>query len=117
MLKTLKNDLNGKNIWMKERLPPLDMFIKKLAENKNLITVTNNCQVSVLCNGTNGNNKYVNVNDAIDLEKLQNPVMANRDRTGANANASTNKRMHREILTDEERVLRLYASLSPEQKK
>ena len=25
--------------------------------------------------------------------------------------------MHREILTDEERVLRLYASLSPEQKK
>ena len=108
MLKTLKNDLNGKNIWMKERLPPLDMFIKKLAENKNLITVTNNCQVSVLCKGTNGNNKYVKV-----------PVMANRDRTGANAIAlkNTHKRMHREILTDEERVLRLYASLSPEQKK
>ena len=119
MLKTLKNDLNGKNIWMKERLPPLHMFTKKLAENKNLITVTNNCQVSVLCKGTNGNNKYVKVNDAIDLEKLQNPVMANRDRTGANAIAlkNTQKRMHREIFTDEERVLRLYASLSPEQKK
>ena len=81
---------------MKERLPPLDMFIKKLAENKNLITVTNNCQVSVLCKGTNGNNKYAKVNDAIDLEKLQNPVMANRDRTGANAIAlkNTHKRMH-----------------------
>ena len=59
------------------------------------------------------------VNDAIDLENLQNTVMANMDRTGANAIAlkNTHKRMHREILIDEERVLRLYASLSPEQNK
>ena len=45
MLKSMENEINNKNIWMKERLPPLDAFVKKLAENKNLIAVSNNCRV------------------------------------------------------------------------
>ena len=34
MLKSMKNEINNKNIWMKERLSPLDAFVKRLAEKK-----------------------------------------------------------------------------------
>ena len=75
MLKSMKNKINIKNIWMKERLPPLDAFVKKLAENKNLIAVSKNCVVSVMCKNNSVNNVYVKVDNASDVDILRNPVV------------------------------------------
>ena len=75
MLKNIKNHLNSKNIWMKETLPPLDAFVERLARSKNMIAVTNNCKVSVLCKGNRGDNVFVRVNNAGDIDKLRNPII------------------------------------------
>ena len=44
-----KNEINQKNIYVRERLPAMNAYIKKIAEGKGRITSTNNCTVSVLC--------------------------------------------------------------------
>ena len=43
------NPLNGKNIWLKERLPSVEALLKQYTDEMNLITATKNCNVSVLC--------------------------------------------------------------------
>ena len=53
-LKGQKNEINQKNIYVRERLPAMDAYIKKLAEGKGLITSTNNYTVSVLCDQGDG---------------------------------------------------------------
>ena len=42
-LKGRKKEINQKNIYVRERLPAMDAYIKKLAEGKGLITSTNGC--------------------------------------------------------------------------
>ena len=91
---------------MIERLPPLDAFVKKLAENKNLIAVSNNCRVSVMSKNNSGNNVYVKVNNASDVVNLRNPVVRNPF-----------KWPHNSMMTDDDKVMRLYASMSPDQKR
>ena len=49
MLKHLFHPLYNRKIRMKETLPQLDAFFQKLACIKELIAVTNNCKVSVMC--------------------------------------------------------------------
>ena len=55
--KDKKNEISQKNIHVRERLPAMDAYIKKLAEGKGLITSTNNCIVSVLCDQGDGRKK------------------------------------------------------------
>ena len=57
-----KNPINNKQIYLNERLPAIENMIKKYAEEKNYITSTNKCVVSVLCldpNDPNGVNKIM----------------------------------------------------------
>ena len=60
---------------MKETLPPLDAFVERLARSNNMIAVTNNCKVSVLCKSNRGDNVFVRVNNAGDIDKLRNPII------------------------------------------
>ena len=60
---------------MKETLPPLDAFVERLARSNNMIAVTNNCKVSVLCKSNSGDNVFVRVNNAGDIDKLRNPII------------------------------------------
>ena len=71
MLKPMKNEINCKDIWMQEKIPPLDAFVRKLAENKNLIAFSNNCRIPVMCKNNSGNNVYVKVNKASDVDNLR----------------------------------------------
>ena len=105
-----------KNIYVRERLPAMDAYIKKLAEGKGLITSTNNCTVSVLCDQGDGRKKLVKVNDVTELENLKNPIVREQNRRPDQITGFRKpKRPLR--LTDDERADRLFASFSPEQKK
>ena len=119
MLKSLKNEINNKNICMKERLPPLDAFVKKLAENKDLIAVRNNCRVPVMCKNNSGNNVYVKVNNASGVDNLRHPVVRNvgRSKTFPNNTRNPFKRPHNLMMTDDDKNMRLYASKLSDQKR
>ena len=80
-LKGQKNEINQKNFHVRERLPAMDAYIKKLAEAKGLITSTNNCTVSVLCDKEDGSKKLVKVNDVTELE---NPIVREHNRRRSN---------------------------------
>ena len=92
----------------------MDAYIKKLAEGKGLITSTNNCTVSVMCDQEDGRKKLVKVNDVTELENLKNPIVRVR-RPDQITGFRKPKRPLR--LTDDERADRLFAFFSPEQKK
>ena len=64
-----------KRIFMYERLPAMEAYIKKLAEGKGLITSTNDCTVSVLCDQGDGRKKLVKVNDVTELKNVKNPIV------------------------------------------
>ena len=115
-LKGQKNEINQKNIYVRERLPAMDAYIKKFAEGKGLITSTNNCTVSVLCDQGDGRKKLVKVNDVTELENVKNPIVREQNRRPDQITGFRKpKRPLR--LTDDERADRLFASFSPEQKK
>ena len=115
-LKGQKNEINQKNIYVRERLPAMDAYIKKLAEGKGLITSTNNCTVSILCDQGDGRKKLVKVNDVTELENVKNPIMREQNRRPDQITGF--RKPKRPLwLTDDERADRLFASFSPEQKK
>ena len=68
-----KNPINGKTIWVKERLPPLDAYVKRLAESRGFVTTTHNCAVSVVCDTSSGRQRFIQVNNEKDLNALKNP--------------------------------------------
>ena len=71
---------------MKEILPPLDAFVEKLARSKKIIAVTNNCKISVTCKNNKGENVFVRVTNALDVNNLKNPVIRDVPNfSGANA--------------------------------
>ena len=47
MLENFRNSLNGKHVYMKERLPQHDLAIQKQANELDLITTTYNCTVKL----------------------------------------------------------------------
>ena len=86
MLKRMFNPINNRKIWMKETLPPPDAFVEKLARSKKLIAVTNICKVLVMCKNNKGENVFVRVNNALDVNNLKNPVIRDVPNfSGANA--------------------------------
>ena len=58
----------------------MDAYIKKLAEGKGLITSTNNCTVSVLCDQGDRRKKLVKVNDATEFENVKYPIVREENR-------------------------------------
>ena len=66
-----------------------------------------------------GNNVYVKVNNASDVVNLRNPVVRNVDKSKTFQNNSRNpfKRPHNSMTTDDDKVMRLYASMLPDQKR
>ena len=117
LLKEKKNPLNGKNIYINERLPPIESMLKSWADHRNYVTTTRNCTVSVLCDDGKGAKKFVSVSCEKDIESLENPVKRN---TAADIPRRSNnpfKRNFIDIQDNGEKLAKAYASLSPEQKK
>ena len=71
MLKGQKNPVNGKSIFIYERLPKHDLEIKQLADSKDMIVSTHNCQVAVLTKGVDGSTRYYNVNTKAQVENAE----------------------------------------------
>ena len=61
MLIGVKNWMNGKQIFIKERLPPKDKELQVYANEQNLVTRTQNCQVQLLVE-KDGIRKNIDVN-------------------------------------------------------
>ena len=72
-----------------------------------------------MCKNNSGNNVYVKVNNASDVVNLRNPVVRNVDKSKTFQNNSRNpfNRPHNSMVTDDDKVMRLYASMSPDQKR
>ena len=62
-----KNEKNQKNVYVRERLSAMDAYINKRAEGKGILTSTNNCTVSVLCDQRDGRKNLVKINDVTEL--------------------------------------------------
>ena len=54
MLANFGNPLNGKPVYMKERLPQHDLAIQKRANELDLVTTTYNCRVKLFLKTENG---------------------------------------------------------------
>ena len=53
--------MNGRQMYIKERLPPKDKELQVYANDRNLVTRTQNCQVQLLIEN-NGIRKSIDVN-------------------------------------------------------
>ena len=65
------------------------------------------------------NNVYVKINDASDVDNLENLVVGNvgKSKTFPNNTRNHSKRSHDLMMADDDKVMRLYASMSPDQKR
>ena len=54
MLANFRNPLNGKPVYMKERLPQHDLAIQKRAKELDLVTTNYNCRVKLFLKTENG---------------------------------------------------------------
>ena len=54
MLANFRNPLNGKPVYMKQRLPQHDLAIQKRANELYLVTTTYNCRVKLFLKTENG---------------------------------------------------------------
>ena len=76
-----KNHLNGKFVYINERLPPIETLIKRLSEEMGYITSSYKCNISVLCcdniDPTGNKKTFVQVRNIDDIYKLQKPVIRN----------------------------------------
>ena len=72
-----------------------------------------------MCRNNSGNNVYVKVKNVSDVDNLRNPVVRNVGKSESFSNNKKNpfKRPHSSIMTDNDKVMRLYASMSPDQKR
>ena len=61
MLWGVINKMNGRQMFIKERLPPKDKELQVYANDRNLATRTQNCQVQLLIEN-NGIRKIIDVN-------------------------------------------------------
>ena len=77
MLSKYRHPLKGKPVFIRERLQYYDADIKKAADNMNLITTTQNCQVKVLVNPKN-QKVYSRINDLKQLELAKNQAVIKR---------------------------------------
>ena len=57
LLKEKKNTLNGKNIYINVRIPPIESMLKSWTDHGNYLTTARNCTVSVLCDDGKGAKK------------------------------------------------------------
>ena len=67
MLWGVTNKINGRQRFIKERLPPKDKELQVYANDRNLVTRTENCQVQLLIEN-NGIRKSIDVNSAKTID-------------------------------------------------
>ena len=67
--KSSKNPLNGRNIYVNERLPSCEMDLICAADKFGYVTVTKNCTINAVFFDNDGNKKYVAINILEDLKK------------------------------------------------
>ena len=117
--KNSKNPLNGKNFYVKKRLPSFEMDLKLAVDKLGYVTVTKNCTINAVCLDNDCNTKYVAVNNLEDLKKLLKPVFRNPkpDHPDTKARASTTFERGFNVLKDDEKAEAMFNSLSPDQKK
>ena len=114
-----KTPLNGKNIYVNERLPSFEMDLKRAIDKLGYVTVTKNCAINVVCLDNDGNTKYVAINNLEDLKNLHNPFFRDpkSDHSITKARASTTFKRAFSALKDDEKAEAMFNSLSPDQKK
>ena len=109
------NPLNGKKMYINERLPTMEAKLRQSLSDMGYITSSNNCVVAVKCLKDNGNSTYVPVKNVNEVQALKNPMKQNNS-SGIAKQRTNNKRTAQQV-SDDERISRLYASLSPDMKK
>ena len=72
-----KNQVNGKNIFLNERILIFEAQIKAEASKKGFFTSTKNCSVSVLVKKSDNSTSNVTVNDIQELELLPRKLSKN----------------------------------------
>ena len=70
--------VQGKSLFINERLPKSDMEIKRKCDNMNLVTTTHNCQVKVFCQRPNGSFFPQSSNSLAGVEQLDKIAAKNR---------------------------------------
>ena len=114
-----KNPLNGKNIYVNERLPSSEMYLKRAIDKLGYVTVTKNCAINAVCLDNDGNTKYDAINNLEDLKNLHNPVFRDpkSDLSITKARAITTFKCAFSALKYDEKAEAMFNSLSPDQKK
>ena len=92
MLANFRNPLNGKPVYMKERLPQHDLAIQKRANELDLVTTTYNCRVKLFLKTENGRvtQPVDSVKAVEDLESRAIKIISPNQRNQAN-NWNTNQ--------------------------
>ena len=107
------NPLNGKKIYINERLPPLEARLRDEVSKMGYLTSSNNCVVSIKFAKHDGRTGYAPIKHIDDCEKVRGAIKVNPWQKSKQNNGNRNVSQ----LNDSERIQRLYASLSPAQKK
>ena len=71
------NPLNGKKMYIIERLPTMEAKLRQSLSDMGYITSSNKCVVSVKCLKDNRNNTYVPVKNVNEVQALKNPMKQN----------------------------------------
>ena len=108
------NRLNGKFIYINERLPSVEAILKQNAEQLDMITSTKNCSTSVLCNKVNDPSRVAE--NVPYIGTLKEPVRKN-DTRPLKLNANAFRSQFDALESPEQRRLEIYSSLSPHQNK
>ena len=80
-----------------------------------LTTRTHNCSISILCESRNGSANFVKFENEKDKDNLKKSKKKERRGNGnvKQPNYQSRNANNKSVLTDEERTMRLYASISP----
>ena len=97
LLRKKQNFINKKNIYINEVLPEKEAEIQQAAADRDMITSTHNCMVSVLVENGLEKPKFVKINNVSDLDKI-NAVKRKRngydDQGPSSINEPARKRMN-----------------------
>ena len=85
------NPLNGKKIYINERLPTMEAKLSQFLSDMGYITSSNNCVVSDKWLKDNGNTTYVPVKNVNEIQALKNPMKHNNSKGIAKQRLLTKK--------------------------
>ena len=101
-------------MYINEWLPTMEAKLRQALFDMGYITSSNNCVVSVKCLKDNRNTTYVPVKNVNNYQALKHPMKQNNS-SGIAKRRTCNRRTAQQV-SDDERISRLYASLSPDKK-